>query len=242
MHSERNALKAKMPISASVPVHDYDDSFGLESDLPFIPSGLHDEVLTPGEKLRHMSRPDQEMSGSLKDRSEGLAIPRKQSSAVGSPPAAGSPSRFRAIFEEQQREKSTNLGLGSPLRESWMLDGQTSISNRQGLQLSGITQAMARMELNRSDSTESNGLRSNNLRGGYTRQISSPGLTSKRIDEEPDPAIFFPMDDESSRRGIPIWGENGLGRRSTEENGASNRSTSINNPNKPVFGFHRPLP
>lgn len=246
MHSARNAPKSRPPMSASVPVNDhFEDRFGVDNDLPFLPSDLHEEVLTPGEKMRRLSRPDrpdrpdQEISGSLKDRSEGLAIPRRSSNVVGSPPAAGSPSRFRAIFEEQQREKTSNVGVvGSPLRELWMLDGNSTISNRQSMQMSGISQAMARMELNRTDSTESNGLRSSGLRGGYARQISSPGLSSKRIDEEGEPA-FFAMDDESTRRANPSWydGQSTSSRKLSDESNPQNRGVGIKTGVRPVFGY-----
>lgn len=243
MHSARNAPRTRPPMSASVPVNDhFEDRFGVDNDLPFLPSDLHDEVLTPGEKMRRLSRPDrpeQDMSSSFKDRSEGLAIPRRSSNVVGSPPAAGSPSRFRAIFEEQQREKTSNVGVvGSPLRESWMLDGNSTISNRQSMQMSGISQAMARMELNRTDSTESSGLRSNGLRGGYARQISSPGLNSKRIDEEGEPA-FFAMDDESRGRINPSGfdGQSTSSRKVSEESNPQNRGIGIKNGNRPVFGY-----
>jgi len=242
MHSARHLPKSRPPMSASVPVQDhFEDRYGVDNDLPFLPSDLHEEVLTPGEKMRRLSRPDrqdQDMNGSFKDRSEGLAIPRRSSNVVGSPPAAGSPSRFRAIFEEQQREKTSNVGVvGSPLRETWMLDGNSTISERQSMQMSGISQAMARIELNRTESTESNSLRSTGLRAGYARQVSSPGLTSKRIDEDGEPA-FFAMDDESTRRAIPSWNDqNSSSRKVLDENNPQDRGVGIKNGNRPVFGY-----
>jgi len=239
MHSQRST-KSKM-MSASVPVHDWNDGLGIEPDL--LPSGLHEDVLTPQERMRRLSKADQETSGSLRDRSDGLAIPRRQSNTLGSSPTAGSPSRFRAIFEEQQREKSNSISgqVGSPLRESWMVDGGSNLSARP-VQISGITQAMNRLELNRSDSTESNGPKLGGLRGGYARfdrQISSPGLTSKRIEEEGEGA-FFPMDDESTRRANPAWidGQNTNSRRTLEEsNNTPGRSGPSNRGNRPIFGF-----
>ena len=241
MHSQRHALSSRTQVSSSVPVQNFDSRFGLETDLPYLPSDLHEEILTPGEKMRRLSRADQETGGSFRDAAEGLAIPRRSSNVVGSPPAAGSPSRFRAIFEEQQREKSSNVGpVGSPLRESWMLDGNSSISHRQGMQMSGISQAMARMELNRTDSTESNGLRASNIRSGFNRQISSPGLTSQRIDEEGDPSTFFPMDnDEGSRRGAAAWTDSqSVNSRRVSEDNAGPRGVAFNSINRPIFGFH----
>lgn len=237
MHSQR-VSRPKM-MSASVPVHDWDDGLGIEPDL--LPSGLHEDVLTPQERMRRLSKADQETSSSLRDRPEGLAIPQRQSSTFGSPPTAGSPSRFRAIFEEQQREKSNSVSghVGSPLRESWMADGGSTISARP-VQISGITQAMNRMELNRTDSTESTGPRMGGLgglRAGYARfdrQISSPGLTSKRIDEEGEGA-FFLMDDESTRAN-PAWIDNyttNSRKVSTEGNNTPNRGGG----DRPIFGF-----
>lgn len=242
LHSERNALRSRnLPISSSVPVRDFDSKFGL-GDLPMLPSDLHDEVLTPSEKMKRLSKPEFEVSSSFKDRSDGLAIPRR-GSGLGSPPtaAAGSPgnSRFRALFEEQQRERNASLGVavGSPLRESWMLDSDAASSGRQAAPMSGLTAALSRMEMNRTDSTESNG-QGPTIRNSYARQISSPGLSGRRIDEEGDPATFFPMDDEGARRGVTFpWTDrqqaNG-GNRNNQGNGMGFGGGS-----RPVFGgFH----
>lgn len=240
MHSQR-VMRPKM-MSASVPVHDWtDDGLGIEPDL--LPSGLHEDVLTPQERMRRLSRPDQDVVSNSRDASEGLAIPRRQSNQFGSPPASGSPSRFRAIFEEQQREKSNSVSghVGSPLRESWLADGASTISARP-VQISGITQAMNRIELNRSDSMESNGPRISGLRAGYARfdrQISSPGLTSRRIDEEGEGA-FFPMDDESTRRANPAWIENqnaNSRKVSDESNSTQTRGGPSMQGNRTIFGF-----
>lgn len=248
LHSERNALRSKMmPISSSVPVHDLDSKFGLD-DLPMLPSGLHEEVLTPSEKMKRLSKPEMEPSSSFKDRSDGLAIPRR-ASAIGSPPTmtVGSPSRFRALFEAQEREKTASLGVavGSPLRESWMLDGDAAAASGRfnAAPMSGLSAAisLSRTEMNRTDSTESNGQRTG-IRNSYSRQISSPGLSGKRIDEEGDPATFFPMDDEGTRRGVTFpWND----RQSTIPRDAQNNRNSQGNGmafgggNRPVFGgFH----
>lgn len=243
LHSERNAqLRSRnLPISSSVPVHDMDKFGGLD-DLPMLPSALRDEVLTPSEKMKRLSRPEMEASSSFKDRSDGLAIPRR-ASAVGSPPTmtVGSPSRFRALFEEQQRERSANVGLavGSPLRESWMLDGDSNPSGRATGPMSGLSTALSRMEMNRTDSTESNGQRPN-IRNSYARQISSPGLSGKRIDEEVDP-IFFPMDDEGTRRGVTFpWGDR---QQANNKDAHGNRNgqngMAFGGGARPVFGgFH----
>ncbi|KAI1610018.1 hypothetical protein EDD37DRAFT_640017 [Exophiala viscosa] len=201
MHSQR-PIKTR-GLSASVPrsslYHEWEEGLGLETEL--LPNSLHDEVLTPQEKMRRMSRPDQEFGS--RDNAHALAIPSGSSSKVGSPPA-GSPSRFSALWAEQRKEKGsdnpvpTNVGhVGSPLRGAWM----PQESSQPGGQVSGISQAMARMQLNRTDSGESNGgrVQSSGLRhssapiGRLDRGISSPGLSSKKIDEEVE-GVFFPMD------------------------------------------------
>lgn len=216
MHSQRT-VKPRI-LSASVPrsnlPHDWDDGFGAETDL--LPNSLHDEVLTPQEKNRRMSRPEQEYTG--REGASGLAIPAGSSTKVGSPPAAGSPSRFRALWDEQREKKGFaepgapgSFGhVGSPLRETWK-SGETPDQARGG-QISGISQAMARMQLYRNDSSESNGVRtqSSGLRhssapgGRFDNVVSSPGLTSRKIDEESD-AVFFPMDDENNKRHSSSW-------------------------------------
>lgn len=244
MHSERLAREAKGGLASSLPVRNLDDDFGIGSSL--LPSVVRDEVMTPEER-RQTSKPEQEPIGSWKDRSTGLAIPRRSSNVVGSPPAASSPSRFQSIFEEQRRERNSTIGsVGSPLRENWFPDGNSSISGRPGAQMSGISQAMARMELSRNDSTESNGQRSSGLRGGFSRidrQISSPGITPKRIDEEGEGAFFgFEMDDDGTKRS-QIWGDNtnASSRKILEESQTTQgRPIGIKNVNRPFFGGFQP--
>lgn len=201
MHSQR-AIKTR-GLSASVPranlTYEWEEGLNVETDL--LPNSLHDEVLTPQEKMRRMSRPDQDLTA--KDHAHGLAIPSGTSSKVGSPPA-GSPSRFSALWAEQREKKAAESNgpssfghVGSPLRGSWM----PSEPSGPAVQISGISQAMARMQLNRADSGESNGPRaqSSGLRHASApisrldRGISSPGLSSKKIEEEVE-GVFFPMD------------------------------------------------
>jgi hypothetical protein len=198
-------------ISASVPrpgMHpQLVDDMGAETDL--LPGSLHDEVLTPAEQMRRLSRADQEGA-------PGMTIPSGHSSKVGSPPAAGSPSRFSHIWAEQREkrtvEPSSLAHVGSPLRESWMpIDAPTS---SRGPQVSGISQAMQRMRLNRTESNEStsgqqqqqqqsSGLRhSSNPLSRIDRTISSPGLPPRKIDEDGE-GVFFPMDDD--KRSSSIW-------------------------------------
>jgi hypothetical protein len=204
MHSAKQT-RPRM-ISASVPRSnlnaDWEQEFG-EADL--LPNSLHDEVLTPQEKMRRLSRPDQDLA-------PGVAIPSGTSSNVGSPPVAGSPSRFSALWAEQREKKAAETGtsglghVGSPLRESWM-PSESSASARAP-QLSGISQAMAQLHLTKSEDPSSarpplgSFRHSSNPVGRFDRTISSPGLSAKRIDEEGE-AVFFPMDDD--KRSGSIW-------------------------------------
>ncbi|KAK6364195.1 hypothetical protein LTS17_012464 [Exophiala oligosperma] len=206
MHSQR-PIKMR-GLSASVPrsnlYHEWEENLGSETDL--LPNSLHDEVLTPQEKMRRMSRPEQDLG--TKDHARGLAIPSGTSStSVGSPPT-GSPSRFSALWAEQREKKAAentipSIGhVGSPLRGSWM----PQESSRPNAQASGISQAMARMQLDRTESGESNGGRGSGLRhssapiGRLDRGIASPGLSSKKIDEEVE-GVFFPMDGDDRGSG-----------------------------------------
>jgi hypothetical protein len=178
---------------------DLDDNADLGHEL--LPGSLHDEVLTPAEQMRRLSRADQD--------SLGVAIPSGHSSKVGSPPSGSSPSRFSHIWAEQ-RDKQPNLGaVGSPLKESWM-PGSSHPPRAQ--QISGISQAMARMELTRTESAESNAGRpvnstmripSNSMQR-LDRTISSPGLPARRLGDESDgEGVIFSMDDD--KRPTSIW-------------------------------------
>lgn len=205
MHSQR-PTKPRL-ISASVPRTnlnaDWEEGLAGEADL--LPNSLHDEVLTPQEKMRRLSRPDQDLA-------PGMAIPSGTSSKVGSPPAAGSPSRFSALWAEQREKKAAESAtsgvghVGSPLRESWMPSESSASARAQPI--SGISQAMAQLHLTKSEDPSSarpqiGGFRhSSNPVGRFDRTISSPGLSAKRIDEEGE-GVFFPMDDD--RRSGSIW-------------------------------------
>ena len=194
MHSQK-MTKPRM-ISASVPrstlYPDWEDGFGNETDL--LPNSLHDEVLTPQEKMRRMSRPDQDTTG--------MTIPSGTSSKVGSPPSGTSPSRFSHLWAEQREKKAveqpvSTLGqVGSPLRESWL--PAESTSSQRGPQVSAISQQMARMQFGRTEPTESVAMRppaARHASNTISRVISSPGLQPRRIDEEGE-GVFFPMDDD----------------------------------------------
>ncbi|KAI5288788.1 hypothetical protein KEM55_008981 [Ascosphaera atra] len=115
-------------ISASVPrpsalssqLDEWDDQFTMEED--YLPTSLHDDVLTPQERMRRLSRTEQDHGhrgelGRLDVFGGASSAPK-----VGSP-LGSSPSRFGALFAKQRQEKekealSASLGhLGSPRRD-----------------------------------------------------------------------------------------------------------------------------
>lgn len=226
-------------MSASVPNRDWLEAPTAEVDL--IPTDLHKDVLTPQEQARRLSKAEYELSGSLRDK-EGLAIPRRASNA-GAQTLVGSPSRFKAMFEEQKRDKETKMAIGSPLREPWLSDD----SARVGTQIAGVTQAMSRVELNRAESTESNistnGVRipSSSMRGGVfgrlDRTISSPGIRPQRIEEEVEGGLFE-MDDESTKR--YHWSDNQSLNPGSKLSPNEIPRTFLGNGPRPIFGAFRP--
>lgn len=129
LHSQRMVPRSKV-LSASVPrpstLDDWDDNFAMEED--YLPGSLHDDVLTPQEKMRRLSRTEHELSSSQRDFS-GFGMTGTSANKVGSP-LASSPSRFGALFARQRQKKeeealagggtaaSSLNHVGSPLRES----------------------------------------------------------------------------------------------------------------------------
>ena len=126
LHSSRitkpKILSASLP-RAGMHTDDWDDGFhfseGEETD--YIPTSLHDQILTPQEKMRRLSRNDQD-NRSVRESLSGVGTPGESSSKVGSP-NAGSPSRYGAFFSRRQQESSHPAGspsafghVGSPLR------------------------------------------------------------------------------------------------------------------------------
>jgi hypothetical protein len=82
-------------VSSSVPrpaaLDDWDENFPMEED--YLPPTLRDDVLTPQEKLRRLSRTDNDI-GSHRDIG-GFGMTSSSFSKTGSP-LASSPSRFGA--------------------------------------------------------------------------------------------------------------------------------------------------
>ena len=225
LHSQRIA-KSKV-LSASVPrptaLDDWDDNnFTMEED--YLPVNLHDDVLTPQEKMRRLSRTEQELSSSNRDFSS-LGITGASSTKVGSP-LASSPSRFGAIFAKQRQKKeeeshgpSSFSHIGSPLRESSLnfasspslrpigsrpVSGEVSpfVSSpvRQS-SMSMISQQLNNVSLHPSSARHSSSMGPANR---LDRTISSPVSTSK-IDEEQSDLVFSMEEEENSKRNSLAW-------------------------------------
>lgn len=147
LHSQRMAPRSKV-LSASVPrpsmLDDWDDNFAMEED--YLPVNLHDDVLTPQEKMRRLSRTEHDFNnGSQRDFGGFDRIAGTSASKVGSP-LGSSPSRFGALFARQRQKKEeeqhqqqqqsgltsssfTHLHVGSPLRESALHSFNTTHSS-----------------------------------------------------------------------------------------------------------------
>ncbi|KAL6721206.1 hypothetical protein ACLMJK_000308 [Lecanora helva] len=124
MHSKRVAkpgiMSASLPRARGSASDDWDDGliFGAEED--FLPPSLH-ELLTPQERMRRLSRSEQD-SRSHRESLSGIGTPADSVSKVGSP-HNGSPSRYGALFARQKQEEANNPAagfghVGSPLRNS----------------------------------------------------------------------------------------------------------------------------
>ncbi|RHZ51117.1 hypothetical protein CDV55_101677 [Aspergillus turcosus] len=228
LHSAR-PVKSRM-LSASVPrpaaLDDWDDSnFPMEED--YLPINLHDDVLTPQEKLRRLSRTDHDLSSSHRDLS-GLGMTSTSFSKIGSP-LASSPSRFGALFAKQRQQKKdedshgTSFShIGSPLRESSLnLGTSPSLGPIGSRQISGdvspyvaspgrqsstsmISQQLSSMSLYPAPARHSSAVSSN---GRLDRTISSPVSTSK-IDEEQSDLVFSMEEEDSNKRNSTSWTTN----------------------------------
>ena len=127
MHSKRAVSVKTGFMSSSLPrqrlhVPDDEDEFAFSGEEDFLPPSLHD-LLTPQEKMRRLSRTEHD-SRNMRESLSGIASPTDSNSKVGSP-AAGSPSRYGALFARQRQEEAANNAaasafghVGSPLRNS----------------------------------------------------------------------------------------------------------------------------
>ncbi|KAK2875126.1 hypothetical protein FQN49_001752 [Arthroderma sp. PD_2] len=229
MHSQR--VPRQRILSASVPrptvLDDWEDNFTMEED--YLPTNLHDDVLTPQERMRRLSRTEQDLSSSNKDPSGlgiGVGIGIGGSTKVGSP-LASSPSRFGALFAKQRQRKeeeaqaalSQNGHVGSPLRES-VLGSRTSagtirpigslpgsgdispfVASPRQSSMSMISEQLGSTSLHPSSA------RAPTSNARLERNVSSPVSTS-RIDEEQGDLVFSMEEEESNKRTGASWGAN----------------------------------
>lgn len=222
LHSSRS-VKPRM-LSASVPrptaLDDWDENFPMEED--YLPINLHDDVLTPQEKLRRLSRTDHDLSSGHRDMS-GLGMTSSSFSKNGSP-LASSPSRFGALFAKQRQKKEEDAvgssfpHIGSPLRESSLNpaaspslgpigsrtshDGSASVSSpgRQS-SMSMISEQLSGMSLHPVSARHS----SVGPGGRLDRAISSPVTTSKIEEEEQSDLVFSMEEEEGNKRHSSSW-------------------------------------
>lgn len=221
LHSSR-PVKPRM-LSASVPrptaLDDWDENFPMEED--YLPMNLHDDVLTPQEKLRRLSRTDHDLSSSHRDIS-GLGM--SSSFSKNGSPLASSPSRFGALFAKQRQKKDDDAvgssfpHIGSPLRESALnpvaspslgpigsrasYDGSPFVSSpgRQS-SMSMISEQLGGMSLHPASARHSA------APGRLDRTISS-GTTSKIEEEEEqleNDLVFSMEEEEGNKRNSSSW-------------------------------------
>lgn len=215
-------------LSASVPrptaLDDWEEgNFPMEED--FLPLNLRDDVLTPQERLRRLSRTEPDPSPSHRDLS-GLGMAGSSFSKVGSP-LGSSPSRFGALFAKQRQRKeedaqSSSAHVGSPLRESSLHSGASpsmrpigsryissdalpfvSGSTRQS-PMSMISQQLSGMSLHPGSARHSS---STGPGSRLDRAVASPVNTST-IDEEQSDLVFSMEEEENNKRGTSSWSPN----------------------------------
>ncbi|KAJ5624694.1 hypothetical protein N7510_001003 [Penicillium lagena] len=226
LHSSR-PVKPRM-LSASVPrpaaLDDWaEGDFPMEED--YLPINLHDDVLTPQEKLRRLSRTDHDLSSSHRDMS-GLGMTSSSFSKNGSP-LASSPSRFGALFAKQRQKKeddthvSSYPHIGSPLRESSLNpigspslgpigsrtshDGSPFVSSpgRQS-SMSMISEQLSGMSLHPGPVRHSSG-NGPSSSGRLDRSMASPLPTSKIDEEEQSDLVFSMEEEEGNKRNSASW-------------------------------------
>ncbi|KAL4864972.1 hypothetical protein BDV12DRAFT_157588 [Aspergillus spectabilis] len=205
LHSQR-AVKPRM-LSASVPrpgaLDDWEDSnFPMEED--YLPMNLHDDVLTPQERLRRLSRTDHELSSSHRDLS-GLGM--STSFTKVNSPLASSPSRFGALFAKQRQKKEEEAHgslthLGSPLRESALnFGGSPSLgpigSPPRNTSASMISQQLSGLSLHPSSARHTPSVGTSSR---LDRTVSSPVSTSKIDEEQGEGDLVFSMEEEEGNK------------------------------------------
>ncbi|KAJ6032381.1 hypothetical protein N7540_003113 [Penicillium herquei] len=213
LHSSR-PVKSRM-LSASVPrptaLDDWDENFPMEED--YLPTSLHDDVLTPQEKLRRLSRTDHDIGTSHRDIS-GLGM--SSSFSKNGSPLASSPSRFGALFAKQRQKKDDDAvgssfpHIGSPLRES-AFNSVTSpslgpIGSRSSHDGSPFFSSPGRQSSMSMISEQLSGI---SLHPGSARHLAAPGrldrtmssgTTSKIEEEEENNDLVFSMEEEEGNK------------------------------------------
>lgn len=221
LHSQR-PLKPRM-VSASVPrptvLDDWDSNFPMEED--YLPMNLHDDVLTPQERLRRLSRTDHELSSSHRDLS-GLGMTSTSLSKMGSP-LGSSPSRFGALFAKQRQKKEEEIHgtsapfshVGSPLRESSLGLGTSPSLGPIGSRHAGspgrqsstsmISQQLSNMSLHPGSARHSSSMGASSR---LDRTVSSPVNTSTIDEEEQSDLVFSMEEEENNKRSSASWSTN----------------------------------
>ncbi|KAL9031208.1 MAG: hypothetical protein Q9196_000744 [Gyalolechia fulgens] len=197
-------------ISASVPRgranEDWDDGIMFGGEEDFLPTSLH-ELLTPQERMRRLSRNEQDERPSRESLS-GAGTPADPSSHVGSPSHA-SPSRFSAFFAKQRRDEQHSQNssasafghIGSPLRHSSMPLGRSAslratsnptrsadtspyvASPPRQSSMSMISQQLARTRISsKNEAGLGDPLSSNSLHPNSARIQNQPSAGSARLD------------------------------------------------------------
>ncbi|KAJ5965993.1 hypothetical protein N7481_012707 [Penicillium waksmanii] len=213
LHSAR-PVRPRM-VSSSVPrpaaLDDWDENFPMEED--YLPPALRDDVLTPQEKLRRLSRTDNDISSSHRDIS-GFGMTSSSFSKTGSP-LASSPSRFGALFAKQRQSKedgsvgSSFPHIGSPLRESSLNPTSPSlgpIGSRASHDGSPFVSSPGRQSSMSMISEQLGGL---SLHPGSARHSSAAparldrtlsSTTSKISEEEEQSDFLFSMEEEEGNK------------------------------------------
>jgi hypothetical protein len=163
----------------------------MEED--YLPMNLHDDVLTPQERLRRLSRTDHELSSSHRDLS-GLGM--SASFTKVNSPLGSSPSRFGALFAKQRQKKEEEAHgslthLGSPLRESALNFGASPTSE------SMISQQLSGLSLHPSSARHTPSVGASNR---LDRTVSSPVSTSKIDEEQGEGDLVFSMEEEDGNK------------------------------------------
>lgn len=224
MHSQR--LPRSKMLSASLPrptiLDDWEeDSFAMEEDC--LPSSLHDDVLTPQERMRRLSRNEQDLTSNSARELGGLGMTSASSHKVGSP-LGSSPSRFGAIFAKQRQKKEEEnqppaFGhVGSPLRESSLSRTSPSLrpigsrpnsgdispfvaSPSRQSSMSMISQQLSSTSLHPISARHTPGATSR-----FDRAISSPVNTTRIDEEQGEGDLVFSMEEEESyKRSSGTW-------------------------------------